>query len=112
MVTTPVGEVFEYHVHGTGYTFTHLQSRKEMHFDVTRVDGIQNIRFSVWAVCRYAQSIGINVSEMPAAAEELRMLIADLPDIVNVREGFFDYYLTEGLPPVESGSTNWNETQP
>src|SRR5579884_1352713 len=90
-VTTPEKGVYEYHVHGAGYTFKEGRTGKDIRFDVMPVGGAERIRFTAWDLYKYAASLGEPVTEA-SAASELRRLSAEEKGIVRVAEGPFEYY--------------------
>jgi hypothetical protein len=90
-VAVPGRRVYEYHVHGAGYSFKELPSGKEIHFDVVPVDGVHRIRFSAFSIVRYASSIGIESS--PEAAQSLLDKLSEEDScIVHVIDGPFNYF--------------------
>jgi hypothetical protein len=91
IVTDQDGCTYEYRIHGSGYSFKDLASGKEIHFDVTLVDGECCIRFSVWEVYKYASSSGDPLSEETVGPELKRLSLGE-ESLVHVVEGASDYY--------------------
>jgi hypothetical protein len=88
--TASGGAIYEYRVHGAGYSFKELKSGKLIHFDVVLVDDVSHIRFSNWKLQQYAASIGGPLSEA-AVASALRRVSATDPSMVHVLDGPYDY---------------------
>ena len=86
------GVVYEYHVHGSGYSFKESGSGKEIHFDITTIDGVLHIRFSAWKMQRYASSVGESMSEN-GVAEQLKDLSRSSRLLKNIVELDFDYFI-------------------
>ena len=90
-VATPEGERYEYHIHGSGYSFEDMGCNKVIRFDVTTDNGNSYIRFSAWEVYKYASSIGESTSEETVASELGRISVGE-SSMVHVLEGQTDYY--------------------
>ncbi len=89
------GRVYEYRVHGAGYSFREVVSGKEIHFDVAPLEGVPRMRFSAASVLRYLTSIGVMTSPEVVRAE-LNVFSTASPELKHVAEHGFDYYLWTG----------------
>lgn len=92
---TESGRIYDYHVHGAGYSFNEIANGKEIHFDVVSVDGVPRIRFSAWSVIQYVGGVD-TVASMEVVRSELDRLGADHHELMHVTEGGLDYYLWSG----------------
>lgn len=92
----PTGEVYEYKVHGSGYSFKDRRSNKDIRFDVTSIDGTDRIRFSPWELLKYLESLGEPASE-EVIASELRVLSEVEPRVVRIADGTHEYFYWDGL---------------
>jgi hypothetical protein len=90
-ITTPEGESYGYHIHGSGYSFEDSNCKKVIRFDVTTVNGSSALRFTAWEVYKYASSIGEPISEATVASE-LRRISGEESSMGHVLEGQTDYY--------------------
>lgn len=95
VTTTDAGRVYEYRVHGSGYSFREVLSGKEIHFDVAPLSGVARIRFSASSVLRYLTSIGTVISPEVVRAE-LNTLSTESLELEHVTDDGFDYYFWTG----------------
>jgi len=94
-IALPDRRVYEYHVHGAGYSFKELPSGKEIHFDVVPVEGVYRMRFSAISIVRYASGIGV-VTSPEAVQSDLNRLSGEHSCIAHVLDGPFDYFYWMG----------------
>lgn len=71
------GNTYEYHIHGSGYTFRERPGGKEIRFDIVLIEGFHHIRFSAWEIFKYLASQGNAISEGQVAAELRTLSIVD-----------------------------------
>ena len=86
------GRIYDYHVHGAGYSFIEIALGKEFHFDVVSVDRVPRIRFSAWSVIRYMGGVE-TVASVEAVRSEIDRLGAEHHELMHVTEVGFDYSL-------------------
>lgn len=91
-VTVRGGLVYEYHVHGVGYSFKESGSGKAIHFDVVPIDGVPHIRFSAWMFHQYASSVGEFIS-VKGVEVKLKALSQSSDLVKNIVEFRYDYFI-------------------